>query len=417
MKLLILTILTPLILALDFASPAHAQIAKSNSKMAIASVASDVETTLERTAIVALRMISQARSDVHRKKMSSAQLALAEAARLLETIEDNLSTATAKNLIQIARNHLEYEQAKQVLHDLPLINSSIETISFYLPTDKATLHIDNAKSCLEKNDKLGAGRELALANKALIDNEAELPLLKMQIYVDKARRYLTAKNYKKANEALQSADLQAAVLYTDLNSPLFHAKQSLWLSYRNYSSSHFDTGAQLTQAKNYLNEAALSERAEDKEEVTKLSSKLAELEKKLVNEGKIAESDLKAAWEKSKAISERSTAYLSAGLSESETTLGRDSNLIEARLHVMYARTYHLTTAEPDKAAMELDTAFSYLQKAAGDALTSPEDRKRMHYISDVLLALKSDVVMRDHTVRERYYNVEEELRDLKDKE
>lgn len=86
--------------------------------------------------------------------------------------------------------------------------------------------------------------------------------------------------------------------------------------------------------------AAVESSQNGKEEANKLSAELSELEKKLAGDGKVAESELKAAWEKSEALAERSKAYLSADLSEAETTLGVENNHIEARLHVTYAETY-----------------------------------------------------------------------------
>ncbi len=414
LKLLILSLFSSLIFVTISAATPQAQMAKNDSTVPFNSVASDLETTVERTTIVALREISQARSDIHHKKRSSAQLHLAEAAQLIKTIEDNLSTATAKNLIQIALKHLEYDRAKQVLHDLPPIYYSLETVSFYLPTDKAKLHIDKATAYLEKDRKFDAEKELVLADKSLTENELELPLLKMQRYVANAQRYLAAKNLSKANIELQAAEQRAMVLYTGINSPLFHAKQNLWLSFRNYSTAtRSDIRAHITGAMNNLNKAAAGGRAKDKEEINKLSSELAEIEKKLTGEGKVAESDLKAVWEKSAALVERSAASLSAGLSEEETTLGNEDDLIEAKLHVTYARIYQVTTLDSAKAVKELDIAYTYLQKAANNPLTGRESKKRILEIGNILHALRANAGKSDADVQERYETVIETLNNL----
>lgn len=408
-------ILGPLIIITTFVvSTSHAQMTQSDSAVKYKTVTPQVESTIEKTAIIALRHISQARSDIHRKAFKSARRDLSEAARLIETIRDDLSTATVKNFIQIARKHLEHEQVQQVLHDFPPIYSSLEMISFYLPTDKAKLHIDRAKSCLEKNDKLDAEKELVIADKSLIIIEVELPLLKMQRYVNKAQGYLAAKNASKADEALQVAEQRAMDLYTGVNSPLFQVKQNLWMTFQNYSTAtRVDTGKSLSKARNFLDKLAINGTTKEKEEARKLSSELAELEKKITGEGKVAESDLKAAWEKSKALGERSAAYLSAGLSEAETNPGVERSLIEAKLHVNYAETYQVTTSEPDKAINELDTAFSYLEKAASNKLTWASDRKRIHGIRNVLLGLKLNPKENDITVQDRYEAVKKELSDL----
>ena len=369
------------------------------------------ESTIDRTAIVALRQISQARSDIHRRDLAGARRDLAEANRLIETIRDNLSTASSKNLIQVARRHLEYEPARQVMHDLPPIYSSLEMISVYLPTDKAKLHVDRAKGYLERNDKRGADKELALADNSMIIIEIELPLLKSQQYIKKAQGYLAARNAGKAEVALQSAEQRVMTLYTGVHSPLFQANRSIWMAVRNYpAAGKADTGHNLEQARVYLGQIPAERSPLEKEEAGKLSKEIAGLEKKLADEGKVAESDLKAAWEKSVALTERSAAYLSADRSESETSLRGDNNLIEAKLHVAYAETYQLTTAEPGKATRELEMAQSYLQKAADSHLAGPADRKKMRRIGNVLLTLKSYPEKSDAEVRERYDTVKDDL-------
>jgi hypothetical protein len=405
-------------IALIFAAATHAEMVQSESTVPYKSITPRVESTIERTAIIALRHISQARSDIHRKTLTNARRELAEASRLMESIRNDLSTTTTKNLIQIARKHLEYEPAQQVLRDLPPVYSSLDMISIYLPTDKAKAHLDRAKSYLEKNDKKGAAKELALANSSLIVVEVELPLLRAQRFVTKADGYLAAKKGKNADEALQAAERRTISLSTSLNSPLFQAKQNIWLAFRNYSTAgHANTGSYLEQARSYLEKAAANGSAKGKEEAGKLSREVAELEKKVAGEGKVAESELKSAWEKSKALGERSAAYLSADIAEEETTLKEENSLIEAKLHVAYAETYQVTTMESNKAARELDTAYSYLQKAANSSLVDPSDRKKMHKIISILQELKANPAKNDALVQERYETVKKELTDLSVKE
>jgi hypothetical protein len=391
-----------------------AQALQTDSGVPYKSVTPLEESTIDRTAIVALRQISQARSDIHRRDLASARRDLAEADRLIETIRDNLSTASSKNLIQVARRHLEYEPARQVMHDLPPIYSSLEMISVYLPTDKAKLHVDRAKGYLERNDKRGADKELALADNSMIIIEIELPLLKSQQYIKKAQGYLAARNAGKAEVALQSAEQRVMTLYTGVHSPLFQANRSIWMAVRNYpAAGKADTGHNLEQARVYLGQITAERSPLEKEEAGKLSKEIDGMEKKLADEGKVAESDLKAVWEKSAALTERSAAYLSADLSESKTSLRGDNNLIEAKLHVAYAETYQLTTAEPGKAARELEMAQSYLQKAADSHLAGPADRKKIRRIGNVLLALKSYPEKSDAEVRDRYDTVKDEMGEL----
>lgn len=408
------SIITQLLIITIFAVPSHAQMPQSDISVPYKSITPQMETTIEKTAIIAMRHILQARADIHHKKLPSARHDLAEAARLMETIRDDLSTATAKNLIKIARMHLEYEKSQNVVHDLSLISASLDQISFYLPTDKAKSHIEKAKGYLEKNDKTKAEKELSLADNSLIVIEVELPLLKTQRFVAKAQQSLAAGNATKADDALKIAEQHAMDLYTGVHAPLFQAKQNLWLAFRNYSTAtHAETRAHLAQARNNLSKATAAGSPRGNEEVNKLSSELGGLEQKLAGEGKVAESALKAAWEKSEALAERSAAYITADLSEAETTLGVESNLIETKLHVTYAETYQVTTSEPDKATKELETAYNYLQKATNSTLAGPEDHKKMREIGVMLLGLKEHPEKNDATVQERYDTIKKELSDL----
>ncbi|MDA8413613.1 MAG: YfdX family protein [Desulfobacteraceae bacterium] len=407
----VVTIFTTLF---SYSGRSFAQQSRFEYPPAYKSVTWQEESTLGRTVIVALRHIAQARSDIHRKELTSARIDLDRAEKLLDTTEDDLSTSDAKNFIRIARKHLEYEQPRQVLHDLPEIYSSLETISVYIPTDKAKTHVDRAKGFLEKDKKQEAEKELARADNSLIVIEVDLPLLNAKRFINRAQEYLDKNEPGKADEALKKAEHRAMDLYSGMTSPLIQTKRNIWLAFRNYTTAkNAETMSRLDQARIHLGKAQVAGNVKGNEEAGKLSSEISELEKKLAGGGKVAESDLKAAWEKSEALAERAEAYLSAGLSEAETTLGMESNLIEARLHVRYAETYQITTSEPDKAVKELELAYSYLQKAAGNTLADSSERRKIHEISTIILVLKQTPKENDRTVQDRYDTVREEIRDL----
>ena len=396
----------------------HPGVTTGDDAVPYLSITPMVESAISRTATIVLRHIAQARSDIHRKAWTGARRNLTEAARLMDTIRDDLSTAPAKNLIRIARTHLEYEQEQRVLLDLPPIYSSLEAVSVYLPTDRAKMHLDRAKEFLERNNKRGAERELALADKSLIVIEVEQPLLKSQRYVKKAEDLLAAGKGHEAEQALRVAESRVMALYAAAKLPVFQAKQNAWLAFRNYSTARHEVASTyLKQARINLEKSAASGNTKGAIEAGKISLEIADLEKKLAGEGQIAESALKSAWERSEALAERSAAYLSAGLSEAEPALGGESNLIEARLHVAYAETYQITTNEPVKAIKELDTAYAYLQKAAKNRVADESDRKKIHGIDTIIQALKSSPEKGDASVAESYDKIKEVLSDLADRE
>lgn len=388
----------------------RAQAVESGITVPYRSITPQVEAVIDRTAVSALLKIARARSDIHHKSMTRARHDLTEAMILMDTITNNLSTATARNLMLIARKHLEYETSENVLRDLTPIYASLDRISVYLPTDKAKEHVDRARNYLENHDKPGAERELTRAGKSLLIVEVELPLLKARQYVTKAQEYLAARNTGKADEALKAAEQRATAVYSGINAPLPLVNLNLWLAFRNYSTAG---GPYLEQARSYLEQASASGSAKGKEEAGKLSQDIAMLEKKLANKEKVADSEFKAVLEKSQALAERSAAYLAAGLSEAEITLKGENNLIEAKLHVDYAEIYQVTTGEPEKALLELDTASSYLQKAARSSLAGSADSRIILGIDRLILALKLHPEKSDAGVQERYDTIKDELNDL----
>jgi len=125
------------------------------------------------------------------------------------------------------------------------------------------------------------------------------------------------------------------------------------------------------------------------------------------------EAALKSTWDKSKAIAERDSEYLAARWEESETTLGAEDDLIEAKLHVSFAETYQITTSEPLKADEELDTASSYLGKAMKNALVDKATQKEIGALKKEVEALRNAPETSGAALEERYDRIEDELRGL----
>ena len=400
-----------LVTVLSFPSMTLAQSTQVDFPVHYKSITPLEGSTIERTTIVALRNISQARSDIHRRNLARARHNLVEANRLMETIKDDLSTAPAKNLIRIARKHLEYEQGSQVVHDLAPIYSSLEMISEYLPTDKAKSHIDRAKGFMEHNDNRGADKELALADDLLIVLEVELPLLSSQQYVQKAQGYLAAGNARQADVALKSAEQRMMALYTGMYSPLFQVRQNAWLALRDYSAVGKDQARRyLGQARGHLEKAAAGRSLTGHEEATQLSKEIGELEKKLSGEGKVAESELKATWEKSRALAEREADYLAAGWAKEKATRKREIIMIEAKMHVAYAESYQMTAGEPAQAVRELDKADAYLSKELKNKSLGATVRKKITSVKNKLEQIKISPEKNDAATGHSYEVITEEL-------
>ena len=372
------------------------------------------ESTIQKTTAVALGNLARARADIRRKEYTRARHELAEAERLAHAIHQDLSTAVAKNLIGVARTHLEFEPPGRVVADLPPIYAALDAIDIYMPTDWARQHLDKARVYLENSDKTGAQRELKLADRSLMIMEVELPLLSVEKYIDKAQTYLAGKDARNADKSLSIAEQRAQAISMAVGSPLFQAKNNLWLAFKNYSASRTgETRKQLEQAHRNLEKAARSGNKREQQEAERLSREVAAFEGKLNSRETGVDLALKGIWGRSKALAERSAEYLAAGWDRAETTLGEDNDLIEAKLHVSYAETYQVTAGEPDKAAEELDKADSYLKKALHNPLADDAAKNSMRGLDKDILALKANPERNDSRTQGSYESLGLRLSDL----
>jgi|GEM_PF-601325 len=370
--------------------------------------------TIQRTAAVALRRLAQARADIRRKALAQARHELEESANLTTTIRDNLSTAMARNLIEVTLRHLEYKSAHETLNDLAAIYTSLDAIDTSIPTEAARRHLDRARGHLEKDEKQAAEQELILADRSLVTMDVELPLLNVDQYIFKARESLEREDVKQADEALNLAEQQLQNLFAGVAAPLSLAKTNFWLAFRSYSAARLsDARNYLDLAKVYLQRAAKTANKKEGNNLEKLSREMSGLEGKLNVRDTGAEMLLRSIWERSKALAERSAEYLAASWQEAETALAGDNDLIEARLHVAYAETYQLTAREPSKAVEELGMAHSRLVKAMHDPLAGTADKAKMKKLDTDILSLKELPENRDVTVSDRYESIKNRLSDL----
>ena len=118
-------------------------------------------------------------------------------------------------------------------------------------------------------------------------------------------------------------------------------------------------------------------------------------------------------WERTRALLERSAEYLAADWQQSRTTLRGENNLIEAKLHLLYARTYQLTAGEPAKAVDELATTEAYLVKAQHDRLALGPIKTAVVAMERDVRALKAHPAEKDAAVQERYEQTLNGLRKL----
>ena len=240
------------------------------------------ESTIDRTALVALRGIVKARADLHRQAVAKARNELNDSARLLATIRDHLSTAVVRQRLEIAMERLEYEPASRVLADIPAIDAALTEADVYLPTDQARRHLDKARDLLEKGNKEAAAKELALTDSSLVVVQVELPLGKAEQAVQKAQHYLATKDLAQAARYLEVAEQKADVITWISSSPLAIAERDIWQANQSYSAGQLAAAAaDLQQARMHLDQAVQSGAEREKGEIGLLAAEVTDLGKRV----------------------------------------------------------------------------------------------------------------------------------------
>ncbi len=225
--------------------------------------------------------------------------------------------------------------------------------------------------------------------------------------MSQAQQYLDRKEAKRADQELQRAERQMQRLTQLVGSDLAQAMRNLWLAFQNYSTSRIQEARKyLKISKTHLDKTANMGNRWERSEAASLSGEIYKLDNKLNSRETGVEMLLKSAWERNKALVERSAEYLASGWTEAETTLKGENNLIEAKLHVAYAETYQVTTHEPEKALGELDKALSYLGKEAKDRLADKASQKKVNDVVIEVTALKANPEKNDFSVQDRYDNI-----------
>ena len=369
------------------------------------------EQVIDRTVIVAQLHIAQARAYIHKHALQKAKNEVTEAQRLMHALRYDLSSTVAGERISIARRHLEFETTGKVMQDLPAVYRAIEQMKGYLATDDAKRHVTKAESFLKTGDKVNADRELALAQNSLPAIEEELPLLTTEKYLAAAARQLSAGDPKKADLALEVAE--RSMLAATAETPIQRAERNLRQATREYATGHLpEAKTDLDQAAQYLAMAARTGLETAQEEIGKLTEEIVRLKGQIAKGDKDRQSIVQSFWERGKALAERSGDYLVARL-ESEKRNPVKENLIEAKMHVAYARSYQLTAGEPELVVKEIERAESYLDQVRKTGPADPVTVRKLAALVKELEYLKLHPAKSEAGTGIRYNAIKTALNDL----
>ncbi|BDV41470.1 hypothetical protein GURASL_03930 [Geotalea uraniireducens] len=375
------------------------------------SIPNDETSVIDRTAVMILRGIVQAADDLSRKATGAATGQLNEAIRLIDTLRLNLSTATARNRLAIARLDLRHEPIISVQRDLTQVDTALDEIADYFSVDKARRHVAAARKHLEHGDKGGAAAELTLADRSLEVVEVERPLAEAEQSLIAARRDLARGATGKAAKALQLAIKRVRVISAVVHSPLYLARQSLYRAHQSFLAGKIDEArAYITQAREYLEQASGTTAVWGKERVAVLTGEVRQLEQQLNQHGTATEAVVRSAWEKAKALSERAAAYLDTHWDESETTLTAEDDLLNAKMYLAYAASYQLTMGNAAEAGQELELAATALTRAAKNALIDRATARKIIVMRNQVNTLRTAPPADPAELAARYDRLDAEL-------
>jgi hypothetical protein len=326
------------------------------------------EMAISSAAVKVLRHIANARGELQGDKIDTKKASeeLDKSKKLLDIIQASLPTTKVKDHIWVAKKHLEYEDTREVLPDLIPIYSSLEELVDYMPTSQAKVHLDQAKKALEKGDKSQAKDQLIATDNALLYVEADLPLSSTRRLVDQAKADLAKDDIKSANQALRAAEDNTVFISIAMNSPIVQAKAALWRASQDYSLGNKESAKMdLNNAVTYLERATQEGDKITGEAAKNMVSDIRDMHQLIESSDKDIGSRIEIAWQRTKALTERSAEYISTGWQRLHAEGAGKKELIEAKLQLAYARIDHAVANDNDASIVELSEAESYLKAAA----------------------------------------------------
>jgi hypothetical protein len=160
----------------------------------------------------ALVHIAEARGAIQENDASRAREEIRQVENLLNVIRTTTPTAIARDLIWVARRHLEYEDAQQVLPDLVPIDQELARLRGIVPTAEARSHLEKARALLKRGDKQAALDEINAVDAGLVYEEMDQPISQTEAHVSRALSELAMGETGKADSALHDAEESVQII-------------------------------------------------------------------------------------------------------------------------------------------------------------------------------------------------------------
>ena len=372
--------------------PLHSAFAQTASEtinvMPDHTTSTALERAISREAAQVLRQIANARTAIHLADFDAAKADLYTAMDLLEDIQGNLPTTRVHDHIWSAKQHIDYDSIVDVRADLVPVMADLDAIRDSVSVDAARKHVKKADKKLQAGDKSGAREELKQADETLVYTEFDLPVSSSLEKVDAAIAALRANDPTQANAALAAAEDGVVYLSTSDTVPIGQARRSLWQASKDYTAKDYAaTKADLADAGAWLHKAASHTDKTTRDETEKLAADVKAMDSKVGSASDKTGAELSALWARSKALSERGAERASASWDGAWTKSSAKAHLIDAKLHLSFARTAAFVSGKSGEIKQQLNQASADLDKAAKDAAVKSNQK-----LQKSIAASKADI-------------------------
>jgi hypothetical protein len=150
-----------------------------------------------------------------------------------------------------------------------------------------------------------------------------------------------------------------------MNSPIVQAKAALWKASQDYNLGNKESAkTDLNNAVTYLERATQEGDKTTREAAKSMVSDIRDMHQLIESSDKDISSRIEIAWQRTKALTERSAEYISTGWQRLHAAGAGKQDLIEAKLQLAYARIDHAVANDNDASIVDLAEVQSYLKAA-----------------------------------------------------
>jgi hypothetical protein len=370
--------------------PASAAQEQNRSGDAVTSLAPDAQR--ERTASAALRTlrhITRARSAIHDNDLEQAKQDVGEALEHLELIAATRPAVRLKEHIWVARQHMGYETAQDVMADLMVIDAELLGLDGTLATATARRHLQATEALILNNNTEAARQELDRLEAALIFTEYDLPLAASEEQLLAARQALARNEPAAADKNLVAAEESIQFVTLGGSASLAGARTHLIRAAKNYADEYYAAAREdLAQASEWLRRAGAAGDEKSRQEARKLAAEIDALKGKLEAEADDHSSTLGGFLHRNWVLIEREAQDLWLRYKRQQAANHSLRKLLDARTHLYYAEHDLAKGRNTDIIKKELESTDRYLEEALSGA--EPALRERISQLRDEIAGLEN---------------------------